>query len=72
MQTRVGQFHLGFRTSNVHDAQARGLTVQVIKQRGLADAGLAAHHQRRAGTAARIDQQPVQHRKLAPPADQGR
>jgi hypothetical protein len=46
----------------VHDAKVRGLTVQVVKQRGLADAGLAAHHQHRAAAAARINQQAVQHR----------
>jgi hypothetical protein len=43
---------------------------RVLEQRGLADAGVAVHHEDGAVTVARGIQQPLEHRSLALPAEQ--
>ena len=56
----------------MRDVESRGLADEVVKQRGLADPGLAAQDEYGAVAVVHVIQQPVQHRKLAPPTDQGR
>ena len=65
MQPRVRQLHLRLDAGDLQDPEPRGLAGGVPQQRGLADAGLAADHQRAAAAATRVVEEPIQGATLA-------
>ena len=60
MQTRIRELHLVLVARRSRDATARGVLHQVLQQRRLADARLAAHDQYLALTRAHAGQQSIQ------------
>ena len=72
MQPRERELHLRLDARRARDAAPRRALHQVLQQRALADAGLAAQHQRAARTRAHARHQLIQRRALAAPAEQPR
>ena len=70
MQPGERELHLRLDARRPGDAAARRVPHQVLEQRALADAGLAAQHQRPARTRAHARHQLIQRRALAAPAEQ--
>jgi hypothetical protein len=70
MQSGVGKLHLGLDAGQPHDAAAGSVRFEVIKQRCLADPGLAPQDEHLTLSPARTCEQSVEHRALAPPAEQ--
>jgi hypothetical protein len=68
MQPRKGELHLRLNPRRPHEAAAGRVLNQVLQQRALAHARLAAQHERAARARAHIRQQPIQRRALAAPA----
>jgi hypothetical protein len=67
MQPREGQLHLGLHSCSTHysASRTRGPLGQVVKQRGLAYAGLTAHDQGLALTGPHASNEPVKHATFA-------
>ena len=72
MQARERELHLRLHARRPRDPAARRALHQVLQQRGLADARLAAQHQHPALTRAHARQQLIQRLALAGPAEQPR
>ena len=68
MQPGERKLHLRLDTHGARDAAVRRLLDQVLQQRGLAHARLAAHDQGPALTRANSVDQPVEHIELVAPA----
>ena len=70
MQPCERKLHLRLHARHPGDTAPRRAPHQVLQQRALADAGLAAQHQRAARTVAHTRQQLIQRRALAAPTEQ--
>jgi len=65
MQPREGQLHLRLHSHGPHNQAPRGPPGEVVKQNGLAHAGLTAHHQRPALTGPHASHEPVKYATFA-------
>jgi hypothetical protein len=68
MQPRKGQLHLRLHARRPHYPAPRGPPGQIVKQHGLAHAGLTAHHQGPALTGPHASNEPVKHATFTAPA----
>ena len=68
MQPREGQLHFRLHAGRPRYPASRGPPGQVVKQSGLAHAGLTAHHQGQALTGPHASNEPVKHLAFAEPA----
>ena len=68
MQPREGQLHFRLHARRPRYQAPRGLPGQVVKQHGLAHAGLTAHHQGPALTGPHASNEPVKYATFAEPA----
>jgi hypothetical protein len=67
MQPREGQLHFGLHSRCPRYQAPRGPPGQVVKQNGLAHAGLTAHHQCLALTGPHAGHEPVKYATFAEP-----
>src|SRR5215216_6867496 len=70
MQSGVGEFHLGLAARNPCDTATGRARFQVVEQCGLADPGLASHHEHLTPPRPCASDQIVEDRALAAPAVQ--
>jgi hypothetical protein len=70
LQPRVRELHLRLDAGRPRDRAARRVLRQVLQQRALADAGLAAQHERPARACAHARHELIQRRALVAPAEQ--
>ena len=68
MQPREGQLHFRLHSRGPRYQAPRGPPGQVVKQHGLAYAGLTAHHQGPALTGPHASNEPVKYATFAEPA----
>jgi hypothetical protein len=68
MQPREGQLHFRLDARRPPDQASRGPPGQVVKQSGLAHAGLTSHHQGLALTGPHASHEPVKYLTFAEPA----
>jgi hypothetical protein len=68
MQPGDGQLHLRLHSHGPHHQAPRGPPGQIVKQDGLAHAGLTAHHQAPALTGPYASNEPVKYATFAEPA----
>jgi hypothetical protein len=70
MQPREREVHLRLHPGRAHHPEPRGGAARVLQQRGLTDAGLAAHHQHAATPGPRPREQLLDRRTLGTPPQQ--
>ncbi len=68
MQPREGQLHFRLHSRGPRYQASRGPPGQVVKQSGLAHAGLTAHHQGLALTGPHASHEPIKYAAFAEPA----